>query len=112
MESYKIAPLWLEIWMAQALPWLELYPGLLLAAGLFTRFCAAWLGLLLLGFEALLAQAWLRHLPLISCGCFGAGGSSSLVREFAQNIPLLVLAVLAFRFGRGYSIDSVVDNSK
>ena len=109
IEGYKIVPPWLALWTALTLPWLELYLGLMLAAGLFTRSCAACIGLLLFGFEALLAQAWLRGLPVTSCGCFGANGSNSLAGEFAQNIPLLVLAFLAFRFGKGYSLDSAVD---
>jgi len=109
IEGYKIVPAWLALWTALILPWLEIYLGLMLATGLFTRFCAAGASLLLLGFEALLAQAWLRHLPVLSCGCFGANGSYSLGGEFARNIALLVFAVLAFRFGTGYSLDSAVD---
>ncbi|MCX5785073.1 MAG: DoxX family protein [Elusimicrobia bacterium] len=109
IEGYKVVPPWLALWTALALPWLELYLGLMLATGLFTRFCAASLGLLLLGFEALLAQAWLRHLPVLSCGCFGTSGSNSLAGEFARNIPLLIFAVMAFRLGAGFSLDSAVD---
>ncbi|HAF96137.1 MAG: hypothetical protein A2X34_09275 [Elusimicrobia bacterium GWC2_51_8] len=108
IEGYKIVPAWLALWTALVLPWLEIYLGLMLTAGLFTRFCAAGAGLLLLGFEALLAQAWLRHLPVLSCGCFGANGSTSLGVEFARNIALLIFAVLAFRFGTGFSLDSAV----
>jgi uncharacterized membrane protein YphA (DoxX/SURF4 family) len=110
IEGYRIVTPHLALTAAFILPWLELYLGLMLAAGLFTRFCAGSLGLLLLGFEALLAQAWLRHLPVLSCGCFGTGGTNSLFREFAQNIPLLVMAALAFSLGRGYSLDSAVDD--
>lgn len=111
IEGYKIVPARLALWMALTLPWLELYLGLMLAAGLFTRFCAAGLGALLFGFEVLLAQAWLRHLPILSCGCFGANGSNSLAGEFALNIALLIFTVLAFRFAAGYSLDSAVKGS-
>jgi uncharacterized membrane protein YphA (DoxX/SURF4 family) len=110
IEGYKIVPAWLALCTALTLPWLEIYLGLMLAAGLFTRFCAAAISLLLIGFEALLAQAWLRGLPVTSCGCFGSNSSNSLAVEFAQNVPLLVFAILAFRFGSGYSLDSAVDN--
>ena len=112
IEGYKIVPAWLALWTALSLPWLELYLGLMLATGLFTRFCAASLGLLTLGFEALLAQAWLRHLPVLSCGCFGANGSNSLADEFMRNIPLLICSVLAFRFGAGFSLDSAVEGDR
>ncbi|HAH32167.1 MAG TPA: hypothetical protein DCL44_07630 [Elusimicrobia bacterium] len=109
IEGYKIVPVWAALWTALTLPWLELYLGLMFATGLFTRFCAAGIGALLLGFEVLLTQAWLRGLPVTSCGCFGANGSSSLAGEFAQNIALLVLAVLSFRHGAVFSLDSAVD---
>jgi len=110
IEGYRIVPQWLALWTALALPWLELYLGLLLAAGLFTRFCAASLGLMLVGFEALLAQAWLRHLPVLSCGCFGANSSNSIGMEFSLNIALLLSAFISFRFGEAYSLDSAVDS--
>ncbi|MHB0996002.1 MAG: DoxX family protein [Elusimicrobiales bacterium] len=108
IETYKVTGPALSLWTAYVLPWLELYSGLLLAAGIFTRFNALFCGALLLFFEALLGQAWLRGLPVTSCGCFGSGGSNSLPVEFAQNLVFLALAWAAFRHGGGYSADAAI----
>lgn len=108
IETYKVTGPALSLWAAYIMPWLELYAGLLLAAGIFTRFNALLCGALLLFFEALLAQAWLRGLPVTSCGCFGSGGSSSLPVEFAQNLVFLALAWAAFRYGGAFSADAAI----
>ncbi len=112
IESYRVLNSQFALWAAFLVPWIELYAGLLLAAGVFTRYAAFFTGAMLLFFELLLGQAWLRGLPVTSCGCFGSGGSNSLAGEFAQNIPLLVLAALAFYFSGGYSIDSMLDGGE
>lgn len=109
IETYKVTGPALSLWAAYLMPWLELYAGLLLAAGIFTRFNAALCGALLLFFELLLGQAWLRGLPVTSCGCFGSGGSNSLPVEFLQNLVFLALAYLAFRRGGLYSADAALE---
>ena len=108
IETYKVTGPQLSLWAAYIMPWLELYAGLLLAGGIFTRFNAFFCGAMLIFFEALLAQAWLRGLPVTSCGCFGSGGSNSLPVEFAQNLVFLALAWAAFRHGGAYSVDAAV----
>ena len=108
IETYKVTGPQLSLWAAYIMPWLELFSGLLLACGIFTRFNALFCGAMLLFFEALLAQAWLRGLPVTSCGCFGSGGSNSLPVEFAQNLAFLVLAWLAFRHGGRFSADAAI----
>jgi len=108
IETYKVTGPGLSLWAAYIMPWLELYAGLLLAGGIFTRFNALFCGAMLIFFEALLAQAWLRGLPVTSCGCFGSGGSNSLPVEFAQNLVFLALAWLALRYGGSYSADTAV----
>lgn len=108
IETYKVTGPALSLWAAYIMPWLELFSGLLLASGIFTRFNALLCGAMLLFFEALLAQAWLRGLEVTSCGCFGSGASNSLPVEFAQNLAFLVLAWAAFRHGGAYSADAVL----
>lgn len=108
IETYKVTGPQLSLWAAYIMPWLELFSGLLLAVGIFTRFNALLCGAMLLFFEALLGQAWLRGLEVTSCGCFGSGGSNSLPVEFAQNLVFLALAWLAFRHGGGFSADAAV----
>jgi len=89
-------------------PWVELYAGLLLAAGVFTRWSGLFIGAMLVFFELLLAQAWLRGLPITSCGCFGASGSNSLAREFFQNLVFLALLWPGLRLGLGLSAEALV----
>jgi uncharacterized membrane protein YphA (DoxX/SURF4 family) len=109
IESYRLLPPGMPLWAAYIFPWVELYAGLLLAAGIFTRFSALFNGTMLVFFEFMLAQAWLRGLPITSCGCFGSGGSNSIAREFIQNLGLLGLAWAAFRHGYRFSADNAVE---
>ena len=109
IESYKILNAQLSLWAAYTAPWLELYAGLLLAAGVFTRLSAAFSGAMLLFFEAMLGQAWLRGLPITSCGCFGSGYGNSLAYEFTQNLVFLALAWMAAKYGGHYSADKAVE---
>lgn len=105
IEGYRVLNAQYSLWAACVVPWVELYAGVLLAAGVYTRLSALFTGAMLLGFEALLGQAWARHLPVTSCGCFGSSGSNSITREFAQNLFLLALAAAAFKYGGRLSAD-------
>lgn len=109
IESYKVLNSGLSLLSAYFVPWLELYAGLLLAAGVFTRLCALFTGAMLLFFEVMLGQAWLRRLPITSCGCFGSSGGNSISREFLQNLVFLALAWAAFKYGGAYSADRAVN---
>jgi len=110
IETYKIVPAALTMFIAVTVPWLELYLGVFLVTGVFTGYSAFCLGALLIGFEGLLLQAIIRKLPVTSCGCFGASQSSSLGYEFTQNLVLLALAALAWKYGSKLSIDSKIDS--
>lgn len=109
IESYRVLDARFSLWAAYAVPWIELWTGLLLAGGVFTRLNAVLAGLMLLGFEAMLGQAWLRGLPITSCGCFGSGGGNSIAREFTQNLVFLALSWAAFKYGSAWSADKAVE---
>ncbi len=109
IESYRVLNAQLSLWTAYVMPWIELWTGLLLAAGVFTRLNAVLSGLMLLGFEAMLGQAWLRGLPITSCGCFGSGGGNSIAREFTQNLVFLALSWIAARYGGYWSADKAAE---
>lgn len=109
IETYKVAGPGLSLRVAHIIPWLELYAGLLLAAGIFTRFNLLFCGAMLLFFEVLLAQAWVRGLPVTSCGCFGSGGSNSLPVEFTQNLVFLALLWPASRYSGRFSADATME---
>ena len=111
IEGYRVLNAQLSLYAAYLMPWLELWAGLLLAAGVFTRGNALFCGGLFVFFELLLGQAWLRGLPVTSCGCFGSSGSNSLGHEFAQNLVILVLIWLAWRYGRAWSADEWVERA-
>ncbi|PIU18077.1 MAG: DoxX family protein [Elusimicrobia bacterium CG08_land_8_20_14_0_20_59_10] len=91
IESYKVIGPGLSLLAAHAVPWIELYTGLLLACGIFTRSSVFFTAAMLAFFELMLGQAWLRDLPITSCGCFGSAGSNSITEEFLQNLALLAL---------------------
>jgi len=63
IESYRVLNAQLSLYAAYVTPWVELWAGLLLAAGVFTRANALFIGAMLVFFELLLGQAWLRGLP-------------------------------------------------
>jgi len=109
IETYKVLNARLSLWSAYLVPWLEIYSGLLLAAGVFTRFNALFIAAMLLFFELLLGQAWLRGLPITSCGCFGSGGSNSITQEFILNLVFLALTWAAYKYGSAWSADSAVE---
>lgn len=109
IETYKVVTPGLAMFFAMTVPWIEIYFGVFLAAGVFTRHSALCLGASLIGFEGLLLQAMIRKLPVTSCGCFGASSSNSLEYEFFQNLALLALAALAWKYGARYSMDSFID---
>jgi len=108
IETYKVIGPGPALLAAYAVPWIELYAGLLLAAGIFTRLSALFTGAMLCFFELLLGQAWLRKLPITSCGCFGSSGSNSIAHELLQNVVLLALLVPAFRL-RAVSADEFTE---
>jgi len=109
IESYSVLGAQLSLYAAYVTPWVELWAGLLLAAGVFTRASALFIGAMLGFFELLLGQAWLRGLPITSCGCFGSSGSNSIGVEFAQNLVFLALAWAAWKFPSRWSADAVVE---
>lgn len=109
IESYRVFNAQLSLYAAYVMPWVELWAGLLLAGGVFTRANALFTGAMLVFFELLLGQAWLRKLPVTSCGCFGSASSNSIGYEFLQNLVFLALAWAAWRWGSRWSADGWVD---
>lgn len=103
--TYKVMPDFLAMFAARTVPWIEFYLGILLIAGLYVRFSALAIGGMLVFFELLLAQAWLRGLPVTNCGCFGSNGGNPLWVEFLLNIVWLAASYAAWRFGSRASLD-------
>ena len=71
VESYRLVTGNLAVWIALALPWLELVAGFGLLIPQIRRGSALVVALLLIAFIALHVSAWARGLD-INCGCFSA----------------------------------------
>jgi uncharacterized membrane protein YphA (DoxX/SURF4 family) len=90
IANYAILPDLLVTLPALVLPWLELFAGLLLVAGIWTRSAAALLSLLLLAFILALGVNALRGID-VSCGCFS---TSAEIKENAWGLILRDLLIL------------------
>ena len=84
IKNYQILPDFLITLPALVLPWLELFSGLLLIAGIWTRSAAILLSLLLLTFIMALGINAFRGINL-SCGCFSTAATDT------ENAYVLIL---------------------
>lgn len=96
VRAYELLPEALVPLVGYILPALEVVIGLLLIAGLLTRFCAAVSSVLFVLFIIGIASAWARGLQ-IDCGCFGGGGYAADAAEqypweIARDVGLLALS--------------------
>jgi uncharacterized membrane protein YphA (DoxX/SURF4 family) len=101
IANYGILPDALVTLPALVLPWLELFAGLLLVAGIWTRSAAALLSLLLLAFILALGVNAVRGID-VSCGCFS---TSAEIKENAwglilRDLLILIPGLLIVFFGR------------
>ncbi len=71
IESYEVIPAFLELFVAQVFPWIELILGLFIVLGLWTRQALIGIICLLVVFMGVVSQAIVRDLPITECGCFG-----------------------------------------
>lgn len=115
VQAYQIFSYDVASMIGQALPIVELALGLLLLAGLFTRFSAAASAVLLVVFMAGIGSAWARGLQ-IDCGCFGGDGTLALgrkpeyVQEILRDVALLTCAAWLMWRPRGrFGLDARLD---
>ena len=95
VEGYRMVTANLAMWIALALPWLELVTGFGLLIPQIRRGSALVITLLLAVFIALHASAWARGLD-INCGCFNAHESEKTPDYFwliLRNIGLLTACI-------------------
>jgi uncharacterized membrane protein YphA (DoxX/SURF4 family) len=106
IESYQLFSAKIALVSAQVVPWMEIYLGVFLITGFLTRISSVAITVLLVFFEMLLISAVFRNLTLINCGCFGLSKSNSMEFEISQNFVLIVLSILAYKYGgKALSID-------
>ncbi|MDR1711017.1 MAG: DoxX family protein [Propionibacteriaceae bacterium] len=93
------------------LPFAEIAIGLLLVAGIFTRWAALAGSLLMVAFIFAIASVWARGIS-IDCGCFGNGGEKEgavgeYPWEILRDVGLLVCGAWAVWRPKGkFSVDS------
>jgi uncharacterized membrane protein YphA (DoxX/SURF4 family) len=75
VHNYQLLPAWGVNVLAIVLPWLELFIGVGLALGIWSRACAATMMALLLVFTTAYVTARIRGLD-IACGCFEVGSEA------------------------------------
>ncbi len=98
IDSYQMLPLWAVSWLALVLPWIELFLGTLLIAGIALRWTASITSVLLVVFMIALARAAILGLA-INCGCFGDSSTNPAKELILDSVLLLVsLAVTAAAF--------------
>jgi len=72
LAAYHLFPSVLLSTLALAIPYVEMWVGLFVLAGLYTRYAASAAAALFCAFLLVLLSALLRGIDLASCGCFGA----------------------------------------
>ncbi len=94
IENYRLVPEMVSYYLGLFLPWLELYCGLFILAGLRTKTNAIIAGILLAVFIAAMSSALIRGLD-IECGCFIVASQASPVSllRILEDVILLLLAI-------------------
>jgi uncharacterized membrane protein YphA (DoxX/SURF4 family) len=100
--NYQMLPAWAVNWMAMVLPWLELFAGICLALGIWSRATAILMAGLMVVFMVAYGSARARGLD-IACGCFEVGSEakpSSAAWIFLRDTSFLVAACILARYDR------------
>jgi hypothetical protein len=87
VQAYQILPGWTEMLVARVFPWVELFVGIFLVLGLWTRWAAKAALVMFAVFVTVVGQALLRGLPLDQCGCFG---------EWIHISPRIIIVIDSF----------------
>lgn len=71
VQGYELFPPLLENIAAHVVPWIEFFLGVFLLLGLWLKWVLRAVLVLIAVFVFVVAQALMRNLSLIECGCFG-----------------------------------------
>ncbi len=95
ISSYDILPFYLVNITAITLPWLELFCGLLLISGLFTRASGTLVLTMNVVFTIAIISAVARGLE-IGCGCYGAGDAAEIlgVRHILRDLVYVAFSLI------------------
>ena len=105
IQNYQILPDSLTNLAALLTPWLEIYCGLFLIAGIYQRASAILISGMLFVFIIALFSAMIRGLD-INCGCFGRETQIDWRRIVEDIVLLLLSAYLVFQPSRRFTLGS------
>ncbi len=101
IHHYRITPPELINYIAIAMPWLELFTGLLLLIGCKVKGSNLIIGAMLIFFIILLSVTAIRGIN-VSCGCFTTSTAvkSNLIIRIIEDIGMMILSMHIFLFYR------------
>ena len=104
IRNYKILPEQMTNILAIILPWLEIFCGIFLVVGIFTRTSAAIISLMLIVFIIAISSAITRGLD-IDCGCFKTVDQASKVglKRIWEDLGMLALGFQIFFFANPFA---------
>jgi putative oxidoreductase len=107
VNNYRLLPAALVNLIAVALPFVELFAGILLVVGFRIRAGALAVVGLLCGFIFAMCYVWAKGID-IECGCFGKGTKVGL-RAVSEDVGMMLLALEAYAFDNGrFGFDGLV----
>jgi uncharacterized membrane protein YphA (DoxX/SURF4 family) len=106
IAGFRLLPAAVIPLLALALPPLEIFLGLYLVAGLFTRVAGASAAVLFLLYAGAIASAVVRGIPA-NCGCFGPADSATADWPHVAGDAILaaIAAFIAFRAPGALALD-------
>lgn len=110
VATYQITPLWSLNFFALTLPWVELFVGVTLVLGFWTRASAFLIVCMMLMFITALTIALTKDLQ-ISCGCFASQEASDdiSVETIFRDLAWIALSGFTLLFDNGrYGLDGLI----
>ncbi len=107
VNNYRLLPAALVNLVAVALPFVELFAGVLLVVGFRIRAGALTVVGLLCFFIFAMGYVWAKGID-IECGCFGKGTKVGF-RAISEDVGMMLLALEAYAFDRGvFGVDGLI----
>ena len=97
IANYRLFPQAFSFFLALMLPWIEVFCGLLVVAGIMHRSSAFFLSGLLVGFLFLIVITLIRGID-VECGCFGNLARRVDAKLLLTDMGLLYLGLNVFFF--------------
>jgi uncharacterized membrane protein YphA (DoxX/SURF4 family) len=96
LQAYKLFPSSFISPMALTVPYIEMWIGLFVLTGFYTRQASLLAALLFTIFLAVLLSSLVRGIDLVSCGCFGADAFSPRHTSILDAL-LLALSIVIYK---------------